>query len=105
MAHLPYRGGHSSAYDHAANFEKFKQNTFTVDESKWYRFLRKDRWLDPDDRTLENETRKHIQRWTVNDDKIWGQVKILTEWVYRVLELLIKERDPWSVVLRIAAEL
>ncbi|KAK6859220.1 hypothetical protein PG995_005073 [Apiospora arundinis] len=95
MAHLPYRGGHSSTYDHAANFEKFKQNTFTVDESKWYRFLRKDRWLDPDDRTLENETRKHIQRWTVNDDKIWGQVKILTEWVYRVLELLIKERDPW----------
>ncbi|KAK8062289.1 hypothetical protein PG997_014386 [Apiospora hydei] len=93
MAHLPYHGGHSANYDHGQNYANYQSHLFTVDESRWFNFLRKDNWFDLEQKPYVNETRPHIQQWTVKDPRIWSEMSILIEFAYRVLDQLIRERD------------
>ncbi|KAK7959454.1 uncharacterized protein PG986_004308 [Apiospora aurea] len=95
MAHLPYHGGHSANYDHGQNYADYQSHLFTVDESRWFNFLRRDNWFDLEQKPYVNETRPHIQQWTVKDPRIWSEMIILIEFAYRVLDQLIRERDQW----------
>ncbi|KAK8112633.1 hypothetical protein PG984_013159 [Apiospora sp. TS-2023a] len=95
MAHLPYRGGHSASYDYAENYQKFESQLFTIDENKWFDIWQKNNWFDLEVRPRFNETKPHISKWTVQDPRIWNELRIIIEFSQRVLDLLIKERNEW----------
>ncbi|KAK8030056.1 hypothetical protein PG993_011347 [Apiospora rasikravindrae] len=95
MASANYHGGHSANYDHGQNYIAYERGLFTVDESRWFNFLKKENWLELEQKSFPNETRRRIQHWTVNNDRIWYEVKIIVEFAYRVMDQLIKERDQW----------
>ncbi|KAK7964295.1 hypothetical protein PG988_011269 [Apiospora saccharicola] len=95
MAHLPYRGGHSASYDYAENYQKFESQLFTIDENRWFDIWQKNNWFDLEVRPRFNETKPHISKWTVQDPRIWNELRIIIEFSQRVLDLLIKERNEW----------
>ncbi|KAK8079166.1 cytochrome b5-like Heme/Steroid binding domain-containing protein [Apiospora phragmitis] len=95
MAHLPYHGGHSANYNHAENYRRFESHVLTVNEPSWFNVMKKENWFDTEVKPYPNETRPHISHWTVKDPRIWSEVRILLEYAYRVIDQLIKERDPW----------
>lgn len=95
MAHLPFHGGHSANYDYTENYQKFESQLFTIDENKWFDIWKKDNWFDLEEKPRPNEKRPHISKWTVQDPRIWNELRIIIELSQRILDLLIRERDEW----------
>ncbi|KAI0551213.1 hypothetical protein F4679DRAFT_593659 [Xylaria curta] len=68
------------------NFERIK-----VDDSKWFRFFRKSRWWDPD----SGDEPALGLRWSVDDPKVWAQMRIILELANRMLNALVDDEHNW----------
>ncbi|KAI0442935.1 hypothetical protein F4803DRAFT_517354 [Xylaria telfairii] len=69
----------------------FQSERIKVDESKWFRFFRRSRWWDPEHR---DESALGLQ-WSVDDPKVWEQLRIVLELANRMLSALIDDEHDW----------
>lgn len=76
----------------------------SVNESKWFDFLKRDRWFDlrvdgvdsipnPPPDLLQY----HNKWWTADNPAIWSKLRIVMELMNRILSTGIDSRHPWSV--------
>ncbi|KAI1827787.1 hypothetical protein F4861DRAFT_535618 [Xylaria intraflava] len=91
-------GGHQTAgdgaFDNAANekarrdaLKVFHAERIQVDESTWFKFLRKDRWLNTVG--LKYASRED---WSVDIPKIWEVLSIILELANRIFRALVAEK-------------
>ncbi|KAI0187889.1 hypothetical protein EV127DRAFT_513399 [Xylaria flabelliformis] len=66
----------------------FHSERIQVDESKWFDFLRKDRWFDWD----QPQTIFHGGNWSVDNPKVWEILSISIELLDRVLKALVADK-------------
>ncbi|KAK7996531.1 hypothetical protein PG989_004571 [Apiospora arundinis] len=92
-------GGHrrpASAEEEQANISAFERGMIEVDESRWFPWLCRDNWwqhrVQDDERKLPG--RKH---WSVDDDEVWKELRIILELSNRILSLLVDTRHPLMV--------
>lgn len=74
------------------NFFIYERERIKVDETQWFSFLRKDRWFDwikqvPDFATTQR------RKWTVDDPKIWGFLRVSIELMNRMVKALIEDTN------------
>ncbi|KAI0518122.1 hypothetical protein F5B22DRAFT_92914 [Xylaria bambusicola] len=74
------------------NFSVYQRERIKVDETKWFHFLRKDRWFDWSgfDSDFSKQQRRH---WSVDDPKIWEFLRVSLELANRMLKSLIMDRN------------
>ncbi|KAK5631578.1 hypothetical protein RRF57_007292 [Xylaria bambusicola] len=82
-------GGAAGSTKEDAALQIFHANRIQVDESKWYRFLKKDRWYDLDkpDPLLSGGN------WSVDNPKVWEVLSISLELVDRMLKALVEDKN------------
>ncbi|KAJ2986805.1 hypothetical protein NUW58_g4857 [Xylaria curta] len=68
--------------------ETFHAERIQVNESGWFPFLRKDRWLD----TVESDPFLGGGRWSVDNPKIWEVLSISIELFDRMLKAMVADR-------------
>ncbi|RYC57215.1 hypothetical protein CHU98_g9006 [Xylaria longipes] len=76
----------------------YTRQRIKVDETKWFPFLRKDRWFDWVQFSPDN-TRSPRRTWSVDDPKLWADLSVCIELANRILRSLIEDRhhgDYWS---------
>ncbi|KAI0912310.1 hypothetical protein F4823DRAFT_634297 [Ustulina deusta] len=61
-----------------------------VDEDSWFPFFKKDRWWD----SMGTDILFDGFRWTVDEPKVWDQLRVAIELANRILKALIKDRHP-----------
>ncbi|RYC59208.1 hypothetical protein CHU98_g6997 [Xylaria longipes] len=66
----------------------FHSERIQVDESKWYPFLKKDRWLDWD----QPQPLLDGGNWSVDNPKVWEILSISIELLDRVLKALVADK-------------
>ncbi|KAJ8127844.1 hypothetical protein O1611_g5793 [Lasiodiplodia mahajangana] len=67
----------------------YQRERIQVDETRWLPFLRKDRWFD---HTEGERDLRPGKTWTVDDPKVWEQLRVVLELANRVLEALIEDK-------------
>ncbi|KAI1421773.1 hypothetical protein F5Y12DRAFT_718042 [Xylaria sp. FL1777] len=83
-------GGHLSQ-DNALEFvEAFKKKSIQVNEAGWFDFLQKHRWYDL--AQASNEPDHRDGPWTVDNPKIWDNLRGSIELVDRILKALLNDR-------------
>ncbi|KAI0109149.1 hypothetical protein GGR51DRAFT_558511 [Nemania sp. FL0031] len=91
----PAAGGDERWEDIAARI--FESERIQVDETRWFQFLRKDRWYDihvmQSQPTLYHPDYDH-ERWSVDNPEVWSILRIILELADRILKALIAERHP-----------
>ncbi|KAI1305100.1 hypothetical protein F5Y03DRAFT_406644 [Xylaria venustula] len=90
----PMSGGHlpSDVGDSLeASTRVYDQNKIKVDESRWFRFIKKQRWYD----WLETSPPGSVpgRVWSVDDPKIWNELGICLELVDRMFKALIEDKN------------
>ncbi|KAJ8127697.1 hypothetical protein O1611_g5939 [Lasiodiplodia mahajangana] len=83
-------GGHTreSLSERDAIKQVYDRELIRVDEDSWFPFLKKDRWFD----TIAAEPTLHLNMWTVDDERVWGEIRVALEFLNRVLNALIKDK-------------
>ncbi|KAI1864107.1 uncharacterized protein JN550_009127 [Neoarthrinium moseri] len=81
------RGGHSLNINAQYNTSLWNQELIIVDENSWAQCFKRHRWWTPEG--------SHNPQWTVDDDTIWGHLRISIEIANRILRVLLSERHPW----------
>ncbi|KAI0506948.1 hypothetical protein F5B22DRAFT_650266 [Xylaria bambusicola] len=79
----------SSSTKEDAALQIFHPYRIQVDQSKWFNFLKKDRWYDPDiaDPLLNGGN------WSVDNAKVWEVLSISLELVDRMLKASIEDKN------------
>ncbi|KAI1127011.1 hypothetical protein F5Y10DRAFT_293250 [Nemania abortiva] len=73
-------------------FQTFEKERIQVDETKWYPFLRKDRWFDWVQFFPGIEPSNPDKIWSVDDAQIWGAISVSLELADRMLKALVKDQ-------------
>ncbi|KAI0107132.1 hypothetical protein GGR51DRAFT_559466 [Nemania sp. FL0031] len=83
-------GGHTfDAYlERATHREVYERELITVNEDSWLPFFKKDRWYG----TVASDQELGINMWSVDDERIWKELRITIELANRMLNALIDER-------------
>ncbi|KAI0964971.1 hypothetical protein F4678DRAFT_486021 [Xylaria arbuscula] len=95
----PMSGGHlpSDVGDTLeASIRVYEENKLKVDESRWFRFIKKQRWYD----WIETNPPGNVpgRVWSIDDPKIWNELGICLELVDRMFKALIEDKhDAGSV--------
>ncbi|KAI0976866.1 hypothetical protein F4678DRAFT_480306 [Xylaria arbuscula] len=66
----------------------FNKERIQVDESKWFTFLRKDRWFD----LVKREPILGGSNWSVDNPKVWDVLSISLELLDRMLKAMIADK-------------
>ncbi|KAI1738454.1 hypothetical protein F4680DRAFT_449885 [Xylaria scruposa] len=77
----------------------YQRERILVDETKWLRFLRKNRWFDWIQFSPDDGISKPDKTWSVDDARIWNFLGVSLELANRILRALIDEKndgDYWS---------
>lgn len=100
-------GGFPGRFENTADgwdtWEIYLRSVITVDESKWFRFLKKPRWFD-----LRHDIKTKLRNpippvkeqaeeaiWSVDYKPVWDALRVALELVDRIFKLLIQEEDEW----------
>ncbi|KAF2964060.1 hypothetical protein GQX73_g9511 [Xylaria multiplex] len=80
------------------NFAVYLRERIEIDETRWLPFLRKDNWFDWTEvtQTFDSAAGK---TWSVDEPKLWENLRVSLELVNRFLEALIEDRHEgayWS---------
>ncbi|KAI0399786.1 hypothetical protein F4802DRAFT_602667 [Xylaria palmicola] len=78
--------------------EVYSRERIKVDETRWFPFLRRDRWFDWAEVTPPPESSPG-RTWSADDPELWGILCITLELVDRILKALIRDQhagDYWS---------
>ncbi|KAI0867286.1 hypothetical protein GGS24DRAFT_516283 [Hypoxylon argillaceum] len=87
-------GGHlqSDAGESAkASMAIFDTYRIQVDEERWFPFFRKARWLDWTETSPPSKTSGIV--WSVDDPKLWNELRICIELVDRIFKALIEDKN------------
>lgn len=75
-------------------FRIYNAERIQVDESKWFSFLRRDRWLDLD----QPEPLLGGNNWSVDNPQVWEFLSIQLELANRIINALIVDRHVLLVI-------
>lgn len=67
----------------------YESNRIQVDETKWFSFLKKDRWMNP------HQLDGTLLPWNVDNPLIWAELRVVLELVNRILRALIRDEHDW----------
>lgn len=93
------RPGDDKLYDEC--IKKYLSERIEVDESTWFPFFRKDRWVNTNlindrDFIVERDgTRKEVKTWSVDDERVWSIVRFSLEIANRILKAMIRDSNEW----------
>ncbi|KAI1428714.1 hypothetical protein F5Y12DRAFT_711006 [Xylaria sp. FL1777] len=79
-----------------AGFSVYQRERIKVDETQWFKFLRKERWLDWIGFTPDF-TQEPRRRWSVDEPKIWEFLRVSIELVNRIFKSLIKDKHKGGI--------
>ncbi|KAI0111068.1 hypothetical protein GGR51DRAFT_508769 [Nemania sp. FL0031] len=80
------------SYRERPEFQFYEQQRIQVDDTKWYPFLRKERWFDWVQFSLETGESMPNRTWSVDDVQIWSALSVSLELTNRILRALVKDR-------------
>ncbi|KAI0968985.1 hypothetical protein F4678DRAFT_474043 [Xylaria arbuscula] len=80
--------------------ESYMAQRIEVDEDTWLPVFRKQRWYDLEqnhsDTVVEADgTTWNINRWTVDNERVWGVLRFSLEIANRILMTLIRDNNKW----------
>jgi hypothetical protein len=86
-------GGHTSTDDVDFLRAMVERDQIKVDETKWFRFLQKNRWYD----LVEDENHPTVPAprggpWSVDNPTVWNELSVCLELADRILKALVSDR-------------
>ncbi|KAJ8124859.1 hypothetical protein O1611_g8781 [Lasiodiplodia mahajangana] len=87
------------------DFQVYEQERIRVNETEWYPFLKKERWFDWVQFSLETGESNPNKTWSVDDAQIWDALSVSLELANRMLKALVKDQHSGAITRRSAAEM